>query len=160
MHALSKQLAEDLDLIKEGLHFVWIKDFPMFERIDGQLNAVHHPFTAPQESDLDDLENANAQAYDLVLNGHELGGGSVRIADPKLQQKVFNLLGLDNEAVENKFGYFVKALSQGTPIHGGLAFGIDRMAMVLQGLILSVRSLRFQKHRLQVVPLHRHQACE
>jgi aspartyl-tRNA synthetase len=134
MHALSKQLAQDLGLIEEGLHFVWVKDFPMFEKVDGGLTAVHHPFTAPVDEDLNHLESAKAQAYDLVLNGHELGGGSIRISDPQLQQKIFNILGLDDDMVNQQFGYFMKALSQGTPIHGGFAFGIDRMAMVLQGI--------------------------
>ncbi|MDC3180519.1 aspartate--tRNA ligase [Gammaproteobacteria bacterium] len=134
MHALAKQIAQDLNLIEDGMHFVWVKDFPMFEEVEDGLTAVHHPFTAPVDEDLDQLANAKAQAYDLVLNGYELGGGSIRISDPALQQKIFNLLGLDDEMVDAQFGYFMKALTQGTPIHGGLAFGMDRMAMVLQGI--------------------------
>ena len=94
MSALAKQIAHDLSLFKEGMHFVWIKDFPMFEKIDGGLTAIHHPFTAPHPDDEDKLETARAQAYDLVLNGYELGGGSIRIHDAQMQQKVFDLLGI------------------------------------------------------------------
>lgn len=133
LHALAKQLATDFDLFEPGLHFIWIRDFPMFERVDGTLHAVHHPFTAPEE-DYQDLTQAKAQAYDLVLNGYELGGGSIRIADTKLQQEVFSLLGIDEAHAQQEFGHLLHTLTQGTPIHGGLAFGIDRVCMVLQGL--------------------------
>ncbi|MCP8352325.1 aspartate--tRNA ligase [Candidatus Synchoanobacter obligatus] len=131
MSALAKDLAMKLSLLKEGFEFVWIKDFPMFEKTDDGLTAIHHPFTAPLEEDRDQLVTARAQAYDLVLNGSELGGGSIRIADPKLQQEVFDLLGIPEDQAQEEFGHLLAALSQGCPVHGGLAFGIDRMAMVL-----------------------------
>ena len=132
MHGLAKKLAFDHDLLDTGYRFVWVKDFPLFEKIEGGVTAVHHPFTAPIEEE-GDLVNAKAQAYDLVLNGSELGGGSVRISDPKLQNQVFELLGIDAEHAKEEFGHLLSALSQGCPIHGGLAFGVDRMAMVLLG---------------------------
>jgi aspartyl-tRNA synthetase len=132
MNALMTKLAQDFGLLKEGLHFVWIKDFPMFEMTDGGLSSVHHPFTAPIETD--DLENTKAVAYDLVLNGYELGGGSIRISDSKLQRKVFERLGLDDIKIEKEFGHLLNALEQGCPYHGGIAFGIDRMTMVLLGI--------------------------
>ncbi|MEC7030872.1 MAG: aspartate--tRNA ligase [Pseudomonadota bacterium] len=133
MSALAKQLAVDLQLLSDKMAFVWVKDFPMFEKIEGGYTAIHHPFTAPLASDEGDLIHARAQAYDLVLNGSELGGGSIRIADPKLQQAVFDVLGIDQEKAQEEFGHLLSALSQGCPVHGGLAFGIDRMAMVLLG---------------------------
>lgn len=131
MNALAKQLANNLSLLEEGFKFVWVKDFPMFEKVDGKLTAIHHPFTAPIDADLDNLEQAKAQAYDLVLNGCELGGGSIRIADPKLQQAVFTLLEIDEAHARQEFGHLLDALSQGCPLHGGLAFGVDRIAMML-----------------------------
>lgn len=134
MSALMAKLAKDYSLLEEGLKFVWVKEFPLFEKTDEGLTSVHHPFTAPMDSDLEDLENANAQAYDLVLNGYELGGGSIRIANPKLQKKIFELLGLDDQKIEAEFGHLMHALEQGCPFHGGIAFGLDRMAMVLQGI--------------------------
>jgi aspartyl-tRNA synthetase len=133
MSSLAKKLATDHGLLANDMAFVWVKDFPMFEKIEGGYTSIHHPFTAPLESDQGDLVNARAQAYDLVLNGSELGGGSIRIADPKLQQSVFELLGIDEAQANEEFGHLLSALSQGCPVHGGLAFGIDRMAMVLLG---------------------------
>ena len=133
IHGLAKKLAQDHGLLEDGYRFVWVKDFPMFEKIEGGVTAVHHPFTAPLASDEADLLNAKAQAYDLVLNGSELGGGSIRISNPKLQQAVFDLLGIDDAHAKEEFGHLLTALSQGCPPHGGLAFGIDRMAMVLLG---------------------------
>lgn len=131
MSGFMAKLAEDHHLLKPGLHFVWIKDFPMFEKTEEGLTSIHHPFTAPRESDLENLETAKAQAYDLVLNGFELGGGSIRIADPKLQRKIFEILGLDENKIQDEFGHLLSGLEQGCPYHGGIAFGLDRMAMVL-----------------------------
>ena len=117
--------------------FLWVTDFPMFEKDadTGALGAVHHPFTAPMPEDIPLLsttpENARAQAYDLVFNGTELGGGSIRISDPRLQSKVFELLGIDEETAQARFGFLLEGLRAGAPPHGGIAFGFDRIAMKL-----------------------------
>ena len=119
--------------------FVWITDFPMFERdpASGALGAVHHPFTAPHPDDLALLERepwrARAQAYDLVLNGTELGGGSIRISDPVVQSRIFGLLGIDEATARARFGFLLEALRSGAPPHGGIAFGFDRITMLLAG---------------------------
>ena len=119
--------------------FVWITGFPMFERDPhtGSFGAVHHPFTAPLPGDLALLEEApervRAQAYDVVLNGTELGGGSIRIGDPRLQERVFQVLGIDEATAQSRFGFLLEGLRSGAPPHGGIAFGFDRMAMMLAG---------------------------
>jgi aspartyl-tRNA synthetase len=119
--------------------FVWILDFPLFQRSPetGELWSVNHPFTAPNPEDLPLLETeperVRAQAYDMVLNGTELGGGSLRIGDPELQRKVFRLLGLSDEEAQHRFGFLLEGLRAGAPPHGGFAFGMDRIAMLLAG---------------------------
>jgi aspartyl-tRNA synthetase len=119
--------------------FVWVTDFPMFERdaATGALTAVHHPFTAPHPDDLPLLETspweARAQAYDLVLNGTELGGGSIRISDPAVQGRIFALLGIDEATARARFGFLLEGLRAGAPPHGGIAFGFDRITMLLAG---------------------------
>jgi aspartyl-tRNA synthetase len=119
--------------------FVWVTDFPLLAKdaATGALGAVHHPFTAPNPEDLALLdtapEKARALAYDLVLNGTELGGGSIRIADPALQNRIFTLLGIDDETAQRRFGFLLEGLRSGAPPHGGIAFGFDRIAMVLAG---------------------------
>jgi aspartyl-tRNA synthetase len=119
--------------------FLWVVDFPLFERDPetGALGAVHHPFTAPNPSDLPALESAphtiRALAYDVVLNGTELGGGSIRINNPALQERVFALLGIDEATARARFGFLLEALRAGAPPHGGIAFGFDRIAMLLAG---------------------------
>jgi aspartyl-tRNA synthetase len=119
--------------------FLWIVDFPLFERdpATGALSSVNHPFTAPNPEDLGLLDTApekvRALAYDVVLNGTELGGGSLRIADPRLQRRVFGLLGIADEVAEQRFGFLLEALREGAPPHGGFAFGMDRIAMLLGG---------------------------
>ncbi len=133
-----QELARRLDLIPPDLNrFVWIIDFPLFERdpATGALSSVNHPFTAPHPDDLALLETApdrvRALAYDVVLNGTELGGGSLRIADPRLQRQIFGLLGIAEPVAEQRFGFLLEGLRQGAPPHGGFAFGMDRIAMLL-----------------------------
>ena len=124
---------------EEARSFLWVTDFPLFERDaqSGRLQAVHHPFTAPNFADLDRLESApetvRAQAYDVVLNGTELGGGSIRISDPALQSRIFSLLGIDEATATARFGFLLEGLRSGAPPHGGIAFGFDRIAMQLAG---------------------------
>ena len=135
-----QEAAHLLDLVPAGVNrFVWIIDFPLFDRdpATGALSSVNHPFTAPHPEDLALLETAperaRALAYDVVLNGTELGGGSLRIADPRLQRQVFGLLGIADEVAEQRFGFLLEGLREGAPPHGGFAFGMDRIAMLLGG---------------------------
>ena len=137
---LRLHLARELGLVDESAFtFLWVTDFPMFERDEeeGHWGAVHHPFTRPAEQWRDrfaaDPGNALAHAYDLIVNGNELGGGSFRIHEPELQAQVFDLLGIGPEEQRAKFGFLLDALAMGAPPHGGIALGIDRMAMVLAG---------------------------
>jgi aspartyl-tRNA synthetase len=132
------ELARRLDLIRQDdQRFVWIIDFPLFERhpTTGALSSVNHPFTAPHPDDLHLLdsapERARALAYDMVLNGTELGGGSLRIADPSLQRRIFTLLGVPEQQAEQRFGFLLEGLRAGAPPHGGFAFGLDRIVMLL-----------------------------
>ncbi|MEE2986585.1 MAG: aspartate--tRNA ligase [Nitrospinota bacterium] len=132
--------AKYLDLIDEKkICLAWVTEFPLLEYDEEgkRYVAMHHPFTAPLQEDLDKFENESgsirARAYDLVLNGNEIGGGSIRIHDQKVQKKMFNLLGISNEEAEQKFGFLLDALQYGAPPHGGIAFGLDRIAMLLSG---------------------------
>lgn len=135
--ALRCKLGEDLDLYTTDWAPMWVVDFPMFEELEGgALTAIHHPFTAPSCSP-EDLkaapEKALSRAYDMVLNGTELGGGSIRIHDGKMQSTVFDILGIDHAEQQNKFGFLLDALKYGCPPHGGLAFGLDRLVMLMTG---------------------------
>ena len=139
MSRLISRIGDDLGLVKEGFKSCWVTDFPMFEEnSEGGLTALHHPFTSPKEQDpsklkdLDSLE-INSKAYDMVLNGVEIGGGSIRIHDSELQQEIFNILGLSAEEQNEKFGFFLRTLQSGCPPHGGIAFGLDRLAMLMVG---------------------------
>jgi aspartyl-tRNA synthetase len=133
-----QEVARRMDLIPEGENrFLWITDFPLFEKdpVTGALSSVNHPFTAPHPDDLPLLETApervRAQAYDMVLNGTELGGGSLRIADPSRQRRIFSLLGIPEREAEQRFGFLLEGLRAGAPPHGGFAFGLDRIVMLL-----------------------------
>ena len=138
--ALRLEMARRLDLTRpDDYHFLWITEFPMFEwdEEEGRWSAEHHPFTSPMDEDLDLIETdpgkMRAKAYDMVLNGVELGGGSIRIHRQDIQKKIFELLGFTDEEAENKFGFLLTAFKYGVPPHGGLAFGLDRMVMLMAG---------------------------
>jgi aspartyl-tRNA synthetase len=128
-----------MDIIPQDVYkFVWVVDFPMFEIEDGRVKALHHPFTMPnlEKCDLDnidDIEAIESIAYDVVLNGTELGGGSIRIHKTDIQSKVFELMNIDEKEAQDKFGFLLHALEFGAPPHGGFALGFDRMIMLLSG---------------------------
>ena len=132
---LREKLAHDLNLYDKEWAPIWVLDFPMFEVADdGSLNAIHHPFTAPSVDTkmlLKDPENSLSRAYDLVINGSEVGGGSIRIHQSDMQKTVLKLLGIDDEEAREKFGFLLDALDYGCPPHGGIAFGLDRLVMIL-----------------------------
>ena len=135
MGALRLKVAEDLDLVKAEWLPLWVVDFPMFEEDgEGNLTSLHHPFTAPAcdtETLVKNPKSALSRAYDMVLNGTELGGGSIRINQPQVQRAVFKALGISREEAEEKFGFLLRALSLGCPPHGGIAFGFDRLVMLM-----------------------------
>ncbi|MEG0391499.1 MAG: amino acid--tRNA ligase-related protein, partial [Anaerovoracaceae bacterium] len=137
---LRRHIAGELGLLDDNQYnFLWVVDFPLYEydEEDNRYVAKHHPFTSPRLSDLDILESdpgkVKARAYDIVLNGVELGGGSIRIHDRVLQERMFTVLGLSKEEIEDKFGFLVEAFKYGAPPHGGLAYGLDRLVMLLSG---------------------------
>jgi aspartyl-tRNA synthetase len=137
---LRLEIARKLDLIKPGSwNFLWVVDFPMFEydEKERRFAAMHHPFTSPREEDLAKLESdpgsVKARAYDLVLNGSEIGGGSIRIHRQDVQKQVFKMLGLSDEQARERFGFFLEALEYGTPPHGGIALGLDRIVALMAG---------------------------
>jgi aspartyl-tRNA synthetase len=139
MGQLIVRTANDLGLVAEGWKPLWVKDFPMFEKDEetGHLNAMHHPFTAPSLNDaqalLDAPDQALSKGYDMVLNGSEIGGGSIRIHTPEMQKAVFKLLNISDEEADEKFGFLLEALKYGCPPHGGIAFGLDRIAALMAG---------------------------
>jgi len=139
MGRLRLELASQMDLIKEDVYeFLWVVDFPMFETEDGRTKALHHPFTMPnlEKADLnnvEDLEELESIAYDIVLNGTELGGGSIRIHKSDIQKKVFELMDISDEEANDKFGFLLNALEFGAPPHGGFALGFDRLIMLMAG---------------------------
>jgi aspartyl-tRNA synthetase len=123
---------EKMNLVDENaFEFVWVVDFPMFEVEDGRVKALHHPFTMPKDTDKDDVEEIESIAYDIVLNGTELGGGSIRIHKEEVQEEIFKLLGIEEEEAQEKFGFLLDALKFGAPPHGGFALGFDRLIMLL-----------------------------
>jgi aspartyl-tRNA synthetase len=139
MGALRLKLGKDLGLVNDGWAPLWVTDFPMFEWDDEENRyvALHHPFTAPAVDDVADLRanarTAVSRGYDMVLNGNEIGGGSIRIHRPQMQSAVFELLGIGADEAEAKFGFLLDALKYGAPPHGGIAFGIDRIAALMAG---------------------------
>jgi aspartyl-tRNA synthetase len=139
MGNLLVRCGDDLSLAAEGWAPLWVTDFPMFEwdEESGRFMAMHHPFTAPQSGSVEELKadpkQALSKGYDIVLNGAEIGGGSVRIHHPEMQQAVFELLGIGEEEAQAKFGFLLEALKYGCPPHGGIAFGLDRIAALMAG---------------------------
>ena len=140
---LRLHIGRDLGLISDSPNgpwkFLWVTDFPLLEwdEDSGRFHAMHHPFTSPRAEDMDKLGDdpgsVRAQAYDIVLNGSEIGGGSIRIHRPDVQQQMFDALGIDEEEAEARFGFLLDAFRFGAPPHGGIAFGLDRIVMLLTG---------------------------
>ncbi|MCC5825882.1 aspartate--tRNA ligase [Alkalimonas sp.] len=158
MGALRLKLGEQHGLTEQGWKPLWVVDFPMFEQgDDGQLMAIHHPFTSPVNPDPSALQQAPelalSNAYDMVLNGTELGGGSVRIHDPVMQATVFRLLGISDDEAAEKFGFLLEALKYGTPPHAGLAFGLDRLVMLMTGASSIRDVMAFPKTTTAACPL-------
>lgn len=157
MGALRLKLGEDFELLEGEWKPLWVVDFPMFEEFDGQLHAIHHPFTAPRGLTPEALKanpaEALSDAYDMVLNGVELGGGSVRIHNEDMQSTVFNILGIDDEEAKNKFGFLLDALRFGAPPHAGLAFGLDRLVMLMTGATSIRDVMAFPKTTTAACPL-------
>ena len=155
--ALRIKVAEDLDLIKGTWAPLWVVDFPMFEEdADGNLTSLHHPFTSPaceSETLASDPKSALSRAYDMVLNGTELGGGSIRINQPSVQKAVFEALGIEKEEAKEKFGFLLDALSYGCPPHGGIAFGLDRLVMLMTGSSSIREVIAFPKTQSASCPL-------
>ena len=135
--ALRLEIAKDRDLVENAWKPLWVVDFPMFEEDGGRMHALHHPFTAPKEQDVESLKasptDTLSKAYDMVLNGCEVGGGSVRIHKQEMQAAIFEILGIEDEEANDKFGFLLEALKYGCPPHGGIAFGLDRLVMLMVG---------------------------
>ncbi|MDF0535773.1 aspartate--tRNA ligase [Shewanella yunxiaonensis] len=157
MGALRLKLGQDFNLLQGEWRPLWVIDFPMFEKADGGWHAVHHPFTAPSSVTAEELAAnpgaAVSDAYDMVLNGVELGGGSVRIHKQKMQATVFNILGIEEQEAQEKFGFLLEALRYGTPPHAGLAFGLDRMVMLMTGASSIRDVMAFPKTTTAACPL-------
>jgi len=156
---LRLHLAHRLELIHQGAYVpLWVTDFPLFEPTEDGLTSSHHPFTMPDPTDfdpgkIDELLALRSRSYDLVMNGEELGGGSIRINDRNLQQRIFKALGLGEEEVTEKFGFFLKALEFGAPPHGGIALGIDRVTAMILGATSIREVIAFPKNRSAYCPL-------
>ena len=158
--ALRLKYGRELGLIKKGTYdLLWVIDFPMFERDveSGAIVATHHPFTRPRDEDVkyldEDPTKVLSYAYDIVINGYEAGGGTLRIYDQDMQRKIFEVLGLSDEEIKERFGYFVDALQYGTPPHAGMAFGLDRLAMILGGTDNIRDVIAFPKNLAAVDPM-------
>lgn len=155
--ALRLKVGQDRGMVEEGYRILWVTDFPMFEQGEGRLYACHHPFTSPKVDTVAELEkdpvNALARAYDMVLNGSEIGGGSIRIHSSEMQKAVFRLLKIDHEEATEKFGHLLTAMSMGCPPHGGIAFGIDRLVMIMTGATSIRDVIAFPKTQTATCPL-------
>ena len=157
--ALRTHYAKQLNLIKPNtFDLLWVVDFPLFSKLDdGSYTSEHHPFTRPREEDYPLLDEAPEKvlsaAYDIVINGYEAGGGSLRIYDQDMQKKIFNILGFSDEDIKRKFGFFVEAFQYGTPPHGGAAFGLDRLTMILSGTDNIRDVIAFPKNLNAVCPM-------
>lgn len=158
---LRLEVARKMDLIdKNKYNLLWVTEFPLFEEDEetGRMIAMHHPFTCPLDEDIDKLDQEDktqlrAKAYDMVLNGYELGGGSVRISDEEVQEKMFKALGMSQETANDKFGYLLEAFKYGVPPHAGLAFGFDRLMMLLTGADNIREVIAFPKNQNAICPM-------
>jgi len=153
-------LAKELGLVKPGtFDLLWVVHFPLFEKSEetGEITPCHHPFTRPRDEDLKYLDTDPTKilsyAYDIVINGYEAGGGSLRIYDQDVQKKIFSVLGLSDEDIKRKFGFFVDAFQYGTPPHAGMAFGLDRLTMILGGTDNIRDVIAFPKNLAAVCPM-------
>jgi aspartyl-tRNA synthetase len=158
--SIRKALGQQLQLGRDGAYeFVWVTEFPLFEKSKetGEITAAHHPFTSPRPEDLDRLDTepltVRARAYDLVLNGTELGSGSIRIHDPEMQQRVFAGLGISREEAERRFGFLLTAFRYGAPPHGGFAYGLDRVVMLAAGEDTIREVIAFPKNQQAEEPM-------
>lgn len=155
--ALRLKVGLDLNLIESEWRILWVVDFPMFEKGEGRLSACHHPFTSPKADTVEELmqdpHTMLARAYDMVLNGSEIGGGSVRINSSEMQKAVFNILNINDEEAEEKFGHLLTAMRLGCPPHGGIAFGLDRLVMLMTGATSIRDVIAFPKTQTASCPL-------
>ncbi len=157
---LRVELARRLELLQsDQFHFTWVTDFPLveYDEKEKRFQALHHPFTSPKEEDLDKLESdpgsVYSRAYDLVLNGCEIGGGSIRIHDKDVQMKTLKAIGIDEQEAQDKFGFLMRALNLGAPPHGGIAFGLDRLLMLITGSSSIREVIAFPKTQKATCPL-------
>lgn len=155
--ALRLKVGQDRGMVEDTWRILWVVDFPMFEKGEGRLSACHHPFTSPKTDSVEELmkdpPSMLARAYDMVLNGSEVGGGSIRIHSSDMQKAVFSILNIDNEEAEDKFGHLLTAMRMGCPPHGGIAFGIDRLVMLMTGATSIRDVIAFPKTQTASCPL-------
>jgi len=155
--ALRLKIGHDRNMVEDAWRILWVVDFPMFEKGEGRLFACHHPFTSPKADTVEELmkdpQNMLARAYDMVLNGSEIGGGSVRINSSEMQKAVFNILNISDEEAEDKFGHLLTAMRLGCPPHGGIAFGLDRLVMLMTGATSIRDVIAFPKTQTASDPL-------
>ena len=155
--ALRLKVAQDRKLIEPGWRMLWVVDFPMFEKGEGRLSACHHPFTSPKAETVKEIESnphdALARAYDVVLNGIELGGGSIRIHSAEMQKAVFRILNISDQEAEDKFGHLLTAMKLGCPPHGGIAIGLDRLVMLMTNATSIRDVIAFPKTQTASCPL-------